>query len=330
MLITAWNCTAFQLTKISNIDPAIQPDLDSPDDPGASETVEYGGLRANLNREGWSLMGLVRITSVVLASIPIISLQYVMVRASKRHWWHFAGLWHRTMARIVGMDVKVTGVERNKGATLFAANHISWLDILILGGHIPNASFIAKSEVAGWGMLGSLCGLHKTEFVNRARRTDSARQRDALAERVKEGHSLILFPEGTNTSGVHLAPFKSALFSVAERAAAHRDEPLFVQPITLAYTEVNGMPLVRSQKPWVAWLGDVELFAHLRQLLTRAKIVVTVEFHDPITLQEAGCRKDLARYCQAQIASGLERAHRAEMRLGPARSASDAEISQHA
>ncbi len=299
-------------------------------DAGQSETVEYGGLRANLNREGWSLMGLGRIMAVVMASIPLISIQYIMVRASKRHWWHFAGLWHRTMARILGMDVRVAGVARNKGATLFAANHISWVDILVLGGHIPNASFIAKSEVAGWGLLGSLCTLHKTEFVNRSRRTDSARQRDALAERVKEGHSLILFPEGTNTSGVRLAPFKSALFSVAEQAAAHREEPLYIQPITLAYTEVNGMPLVRSQKPWVAWLGDVELFSHLRQLLTRAKIVVTVEYHQPVTLQDAGCRKNVARYCEEQIASGLERAHRAEMRLGPARSTADAGVSQHA
>ena len=275
-------------------------------------------------------MGLGRITAVVLASVPLVSIQYLMARFSSRHWWHFAGLWHRTMARILGMDVQITGVARNKGATLFAANHISWVDILVLGGHIPNASFIAKSEVAGWGLLGTLCALHKTEFVNRSRRTDSARQRDTLAERVKQGHSLILFPEGTNTSGMRVAPFKSALFSVAERAAADSGLSLYVQPITLAYTEVNGMPLVRSQKPWVAWLGDVELFAHLRQLLSRAKIVVTVEFLQPITLQEAGCRKNVARYCEEQIASGLERAHRAEMRLGPARSATKDSVSQHA
>lgn len=330
MSIIAWSYTAFRLKKKNNINAVSQSGGVDSDVAAATETIEYGGLRANLNREGWSFMGACRIAAVITASIPIITIQSIMVRASKRHWWHFAGLWHRTMARIVGMDVCITGVPRNKGATLFASNHISWIDILILGGHIPNASFIAKSEVAGWGLLGTLCGLHKTEFVNRARRTDSARQRDALAERVKEGHSLILFPEGTNTSGVHLAPFKSALFSVAERAAAHREEPLYVQPITLAYTEVNGMPLVRSQKPWVAWLGDVELFAHLRQLLTRAQIVVTVEYHPPISLKQAGCRKDLARYCEAQIAAGLERAHRAEGRLGPRPSAPSEDVSQHA
>lgn len=279
--------------------------------------VEYGGLKSNLKTEGWSVLGLGRIAAVMAASVPIISVQYVMARFSKRHWWLFAGLWHRTMCRILGIDIRLVGAPAKDGVTLYAANHISWLDIIVLGGKLKNASFIAKSEVAGWGLLGTLCGLHKTVFVNRARRTDSARQRDELAGRVAEGHSLILFPEGTNTSGIDVAPFKSALFSVAERADEASDTMFQIQPITLAYIEVNGMPLVRSQKPWVAWLGDVELFSHLRQFTGRAKTVVTIEFHAPITLAEAGTRKELAQYCQARVKEGLERAHRAELRFGP-------------
>lgn len=262
-------------------------------------------------------MGLGRVAAVMGLTLGLLPVQYVMTRFPNRYWWTLAGFWHRGISRILGFDVHVIGAERRREATLFAANHISWVDIVVLGGHLPNASFIAKSEVAGWGFLGTLTSLHKTEFVNRARRTDSARQRDTLANRVREGHSLILFPEGTNTSGTHVAPFKSALFSVAERASAFRDEPLLVQPVTLAYTELNGIPLVRSQKPWVAWLGEVELFSHLRQLLNRAKIVATIEFHEPTTLIEAGCRKELARYCEREVKHGLERAHRAELAHGP-------------
>lgn len=291
--------------------------------PAASaDIVEYGGLKANFDRDGWSLMGAGRVAGVIAATLTLLPVQYIMARFSKRYWWHFAGVWHRSICRIIGLEVQLKGVDRENRATLYAANHISWIDILVLGGHLPNASFVAKSEVAGWGILGTLCALHKTEFVNRSRRTDSARQRDALASRVQEGHSLILFPEGTNTSGVRVAPFKSALFSVAERAGSMSEEPLQVQPVTLAYTELNGMPLVRSQKPWVAWLGEVELFAHLRQLLNHAKIVATVEFHEPTSLESAGCRKDLARYCEQKVKSGLERAHRAEHTVGPVRSTS--------
>ena len=292
--------------------------------------VEYGGLKANLEREGWSVMGVSRVTAIVAVTLALVPLQYVMTRFKNPFWWSGAGLWHRSVSRILGFEVQVSGVDRHTDATLFAVNHISWIDILVLGGHLKNASFVAKSEVAGWGAVGTLASLHKTEYVNRARRSDSARQRDKLASRVEQGHSLILFPEGTNTSGVHLAPFKSALFSVAERAGAFRDEPLMVQPVTLAYTEVNGMPLVRSQKPWVAWLGDVELFTHLRQLLNRARIVATIEFHEPISLKDAGCRKDLARYCEQEVRRGLERAHRAERRHGPAASADDETAAQSA
>ena len=111
--------------------------------------------------------------------------------------------------------------------------------------------------------------------------------------------------------------FKSALFSVAERADEASDHTLLIQPVTLAFTEMNGMPLVRSQKPLVAWLGDMELFEHLRQFLGLARTVATIEFHQPITLAEAGSRKALAHYCEEEVRAGLERAHRLEMRMGP-------------
>lgn len=283
---------------------------------------EYGGLRANLDREGWTLLGTMRLIAVIGASIPILPAQYILVKFFPRLWWPVAGLWHRTMCRILGIRIRIEksnldAHRHHEGSVLYAANHISWLDILVLGGHLENASFIAKSEVAGWGFIGTLCNLHKTIFVNRLRRSDSLRQRDALVDRVKEGHSLILFPEGTSTDGMRVAPFKSALFSVAEQADEASNHHLLIQPMTIAYTEVNGMPLVRSQKPWVAWLGDVELFQHLRQVLGRARIEAMIEFHAPISLAEAGSRKALAAYCEQEVRTGLERAHRGELRLGP-------------
>lgn len=281
------------------------------------ETTEYGGLKSNFQTDGWTFLAFLRFCTVFIVSIPILILQMVMVKVAERRWWMFAGLWHRTMCRIIGIDLHIKGQMKHDGPVLYAVNHISWLDILVLGGVLENASFIAKSEMANWGLLGKMCTLHKTIFVNRLRRTDSARQRDALVERVQKGHSLILFPEGTSTDGVKVEPFKSALFSVAERADEASEHTLKIQPVTLAYTEMNGMPLVRSQKPLVAWLGDVELFEHLRQFLGLARTSVTIEFHDPISLAEAGSRKELAVYCETQVRAGLERAHRAEILHGP-------------
>jgi len=278
---------------------------------------EYGGLRSNFKADGWTVLGIIRVSTIVLASIPLLSLQVLMVRFSHRRWWLVAGFWHRTMCRILGLDVRIKGEVCHSGPVLYASNHISWLDIIVLGGRLENASFIAKSEMANWGMIGLMCHLHKTVFVNRMRRTDSKNQADRLTSRVKEGHSLILFPEGTSTDGISVVKFKSSLFSVAERADDASDHTLLIQPVTLAFTEMNGMPIVRSQRPLVAWLGDVELFEHLRQFLGLARTVATIEFHEPITFAEAGCRKDLAQYCEEKVRAGLERAHRLEMRMGP-------------
>lgn len=284
---------------------------------GKDMAEEYGGLKTNLQAEGWTILGFVRFCGVTTLSLFIFPFQVIIVKFLGKRWWALAGLWHRTVCRILGIDIRIKGTVEKDGPVLYAANHISWLDIIVLGGRLQNASFIAKAEMQSWGVIASLCALHKTIFVNRTRRTDSARQRDVLVSRVQEGHSLILFPEGTSTDGMRVVKFKSSLFSVAEKADEATNHNLKIQPVTLAYTEVNGMPIVRSQKPLVAWLGDVELFEHLRQFLGLARTVVTLEFHEPTTLAEMGCRKNLAEYCETQVRAGLERAHRAEMRHGP-------------
>lgn len=279
--------------------------------------VEYGGLKSNLQADGWTVLGFFRACGVALISFTLLPLQAFTIKFFARRWWALAGLWHRLVCRTLGIEIQVKGKAVTGSPVLYAANHISWLDIIVLGGRLENASFIAKSEMQSWGLIGSLCSLHKTIFVNRTRRSDSARQRDVLVSRVKEGHSLILFPEGTSTDGMRVVKFKSSLFSVAEKADEASDHRLKIQPVTLAYTEMNGMPLVRSKKPLVAWLGDVELFEHLRQFLGLARTVVTIEFHEPVSFTEMGCRKDLARYCETKVREGLERAHRQEMEHGP-------------
>ncbi len=278
---------------------------------------EYGGLKSNLSSDGWTKLGMVRIGTVIAFSAIILPFQYLMIKLNTRAWWTIAGFWHRSLCRIMGVTVKIDGYENHKGPVLYAANHISWLDIMVLGGALKNASFVAKSDIQGWGAVATLCKLQKTVFVNRERRSDSARQRDALTARVQDGDSLILFPEGTSTDGVSMAPFKSALFSVAERADAATDHKLLIQPITIAYTEMNGIPLTRSQKPRVAWLGDVELFEHLREFLGMARTVVTIEFHEPTSVEKMGSRKALAAYCEKQVQAGLERALRHEKNFGP-------------
>lgn len=212
--------------------------------------------------------------------------------------------YHRACARILGFDIRVRGVPAEGGPVLFVSNHISYLDITILGA-IAELSFVAKSDVAGWPLFGRLAKLQRTVFVDR-RAASVGRERDAIAKRLDEGGRLVLFPEGTTGDGNRAKRFKSALFAVAERASG--ETPVTVQPVTIAWTRLDGMPLGRVLRPTVAWYGDMDLAPHLWEVAGLGRIEVEVLFHEPVTLAQLGSRKSLAHHCEFVISRSLTEA----------------------
>lgn len=207
-------------------------------------------------------------------------------------------LWyHRICCRLLGIRLEVFGRRSRTKPTLFVANHTSYLDIAIYGALIPG-SFVAKSEVAKWPLFGQLAKLQRSVFVDRRVRT-SHLQATALGRRLEAGDSMILFPEGTSDDGNHILPFKSALLSVAEFRA--RGEPLTVQPVSLTYSRIDGVPIGRHLRPFYAWYGDMDMFGHAAELLGLGRLTVTVTFHPPVTIDEFGSRKALAQHCYEQI-----------------------------
>lgn len=276
----------------------------------ADTSSDYAGLSRPGVGERWTARGKRRLVLLCLMSLILLPLQALCVHLPGRFWWPLAGLWYRLVLRIIGVKVRRIGQANRCGPTLFVSNHISWLDIMVLGAYLPHASFVAKAEIEGWGAIGKLCALGRTVFVDRTRRSDSARQASRLASRIAEGDSLILFPEGTSTDGVHVAPFKSALFSVAQRAAQGQDVPLKVQPVTLSFPAINGAPMTRQQRPLIAWIGDMELVSHLKAALNIPTLTAVIDFHPPLALEEGFSRKELARRAEEVITSGLAAAHR--------------------
>jgi lyso-ornithine lipid O-acyltransferase len=213
----------------------------------------------------------------------------------------FPRFYHRRCCRILGLRVRVLGRPTSARPVLFAANHISYLDITVLGSLLA-ASFITKVEVARWPLFGWLARLQRSVFVDRRMRT-IARQRDSIARRLAAKDALILFPEGTSGDGNRLLPFKSALFSVAEGGGGG---PVAVQPVSIAYTRLDGMPIRRALRPLFAWYGTMTMMPHLWRVVGLGTVEVVVEFHRPTTLAECGSsRKALARYCQDCVAGGL-------------------------
>lgn len=209
--------------------------------------------------------------------------------------------WHRAMLSAFGMRVQVHGMPPAPGeGTLLAANHVSWVDIMVLGSVAP-LSFIAKEEVRFWPLFGQLARLQRTVFVARERRRTVKQQNADIAERLKAGDTLVLFPEGTTSDGNFIFPFKSALFAAVGIVAGEHATVRRVQPVSIAYTGWHGLPMGRFDRPLAAWPGDVTLAPHLLGILRHGVLDIVVRFGDPIDVDATTDRKALCARCEAQV-----------------------------
>ncbi len=212
---------------------------------------------------------------------------------------HLPRLYLGGLARALGIAT-ITHGEAISGRVLYVANHLSWLDIPVLGGRLQ-ASFVAKREVAEMGLISRLAGLGQTLYVDRGKRHDSRAQASEIAGRLAAGGNVILFPEGTSNDGIRVLPFKSSLF-----AAAGLVEGLRIQPVTIAYTQVNGMPVTRNRVLDIAWIGDMELAPHVFDVARLGRIRAELLFHEPVEASAFASRKALASHCHAVVSRGYE------------------------
>jgi lyso-ornithine lipid O-acyltransferase len=253
---------------------------------------------------GSSYLGFFRLSFYGLATLILTPVQILILLVASRFWWALPFAYHKLCCRIMGLKVRVVGKPARARPVLFVSNHVSYLDIPVLGSVVP-VSFVAKAEVAQWPGYGWLAKLQRTVFVDRRRNT-TQQQRDSLHARLVAGDALVLFPEGTSNDGNRILPFRSALLSVAEAAPAER--PLAIQPVSIAYTSVNGVPLGWGLRPLVAWYGGMELGGHLWRFSRLGRVEVVVQFHDQARLGDFPSRKELTRHCSDAVAGGVDRA----------------------
>jgi len=225
----------------------------------------------------------------LILTLVLIPFQWLLVTLRLPARRTFPHRYHRMVAHLFGIRVRVVGTPP-RGATLILANHTSWLDIVTFSAVAP-LSFIAKSEVGSWPFFGTLARLQRTVFVTRARRSETGQARDAIAERLRQGDVLVLFPEGTSSDGNRVLPFKSALLGAAE-AELPGGSRVPVQPVSSAYVAREGIPMGRENRPLYAWYGDMELVPHLWEALKAGPLDVVMQFHEPLSPME---RKELAR-----------------------------------
>jgi len=197
------------------------------------------------------------------------------------HW----GAWTR---RAFGLRVKTEG-QPPKGAYLIASNHLSYLDILVLSGVFPSR-FVAKSEIAGWPVIGPVAASTGTLFLVQADPRDVLRIGDAMRETLDAGVSVTLFPEGAASRGERVEPFHPALFA----GPAKRGIPCL--PVALSYRALRSP---EAEAITVCWWGEMSLPTHIWRLLNLGPVEVTVRWGDEL-LVEAD-RKRLVARAQAEV-----------------------------
>lgn len=204
---------------------------------------------------------------------------------------------------IIGLRLTTTGVPmRQKGAVV--ANHSSWLDIFALNA-VQRVYFVAKSEVEGWAGIGWLARATGTVFIAR-KGTEAKRQQALFEDRLRAGHKLMFFPEGTSTDAIRVLPFKSTLFAAFYSHGL--DHILYVQPVTVIYHAPKG------QDPrFYGWWGEMDFAPHLLQTLAAAlQGRVEVIFHPEVPVDAFDSRKDLAAHCERVIRASHVLAEAAE------------------
>jgi 1-acyl-sn-glycerol-3-phosphate acyltransferase len=240
-----------------------------------------------------------RMTVALLWTLLCIPVQALLLVLPGRAKVHFARAYHAGLCHAIGLRVAVVGRPAGADAAarpvLYVSNHSSWMDVLVLGATLE-ACFVAKSEVDSWPLIRTVARLGRTVFVSRRRR-GTAREADGMRERLAKGDSLILFPEGTTSDGTRVLPFRSAFLSVAGGAR-------LVQPVSVVYDRLGGLPACRRDRPLFAWYGDMDIGTHFWRIARRFGARATVLLHEPVDPADFPDRKAMAAELGRLVADG--------------------------
>ncbi len=165
-------------------------------------------------------------------------------------------------------------------------------------------SFVAKSEVGTWPFVSLLAKLQRSVFVDRARRTLVKHKAGEIAERLAKGDNIVLFAEGTSSDGNRVLPFRSSLFSAACLASGNGNgaaNAAVVHTVVVAYTHLHGLPILRHERPMVAWYGEMDMLSHVWNVLKSGPLDVTISISEPVPLASLSGRKELAAFSEARV-----------------------------
>ncbi len=240
-----------------------------------------------------------RSLAILLGIFACVPLHYLSKLVGRRSRWPRRFLWW--VGYSAGMRVSVSGAPL-PSHVLFAGNHLSWLDIMVLAGETGTA-FVSKAEVGRTPVIGWLANLNNTVYVERRDRGAAGSQAEALRAALATGQPVALFPEGGTDGGVETLPFRASLFSSLFPPV----EGIKVQPVAIDYGAAGAD---------IAWTGDEPALANVKRVLSRPGTTrVTLRFMPPMEPAAFADRKDIANAAHARVTAALTPSARAADRL---------------
>ena len=232
-----------------------------------------------------------RIFPLVIWTIFCSFMQLFFFSLGKKKFFIFYRLFFKGLTKIFGIKIFYRGNLKKKNV-LYVSNHVSYLDIILLASSMDGI-FVAKSEISKWPLINKLCKLGKTIFVDRQNRLKAKEQTNFIGNNLKTGYNVILFPEGTSSDGKKVLPFKSSLFGTIESQSTKN---FFLQPVSITYTKLDGIPVDNKFRPFFAWFGGMDLLSHAWKFMGLGVSEVKISFHRAKEFSSFKNRKEATRY----------------------------------
>lgn len=227
-----------------------------------------------------------------MLSVPLWGITLTLCSRLRRYQLRWTQKVARLALRIIGVNVMVNGhypaMRELRHAPLIVANHLSYLDAIVIATEWP-AVFVTSVEFEEtWG-LGWLCRAAGCVFVERRRRFAIQQDIHQLARTLMEGYPVVFFPEGTTSNGDGILPLKTPLFAAAIQSRA----PILT--VCLNYREKSGRPWPRAQGDDVAWYGEMRFLPHLWRMLQLPAWTIEMSYLPQQDFRQHRCRKRLAQ-----------------------------------
>ncbi len=227
---------------------------------------------------------------------------YKIQALKRRHGeqWHTSKIgrrairqWMQQACRIIGLQIQITGNLPEQNGQLYIANHVSWLDIIAIAS-VTDCKFLAKASIRHWPVIGWFTASMGSLFIRRHNRRAFHKSLQRVQERLQQGASICIFPEGTTSDGRHVLPFHSGLLQSAI------DAEVAVQPLVLKYENADG-----EYEEHAPYYGNHVFVLHMLKLLCRPQTQLKLTVLPAMPQQTGADRQMLARVLEQRFSREL-------------------------